>query len=714
PEGQGGARPAQRLACDVLAGGRSSKGFATTLAPHEIFVQLADGTLPDPGAEIVVRLREGLPAPDVELRAVVSSRYPDGEVDIGAVRGIEARIVEAPPEYHALFAESVLERSGSVGVLIEIDADLPARRDPVESGREAAADPDLPAHRAALRVEPLVHAPPAPARGRADPSASSPPSSPSPSPPKASASAEPTETGDVLHQLAADGPFEGQSRRPRPARAATAIVVYDGDKLADVYRMLERLGVRPERARMSGPTRFQGWDLPPRLLVVDAQDALAFDWPQNLIHDGVVRIAVVSSASAVVGRMLRSQGFHYLVRRPLHEQALEVLLRHALHRGQDRRAEARAPLGIDARLRTGRWRWPAPCTLLELSPTGCRIITREDVPLLSTVRLGIGRGITRGRPIALRARVVRRRRDAAAGEWALALRFTAMPADQRGRIDDLLARSAIGPTSALVDTPPTRIARWWRARHGGRGAEDATRALNSEQERDVAGSATDPLRSPPERRHVMRAALDAEVLALDRDRARVSAVLAGRDLSTLGMRVESHPDLEVGLRIIVAFYDHVSRGMIEISAEVVRDDGGRGLGIRFLEMSAECAARLERLVATLPTLESLLPHAHPIMVARIRPDPRAKASLVVTPTPASAKDDPRNAQPPPPAPGGVVSLDSNLPAGAGPSAEGAPLRADARFGAGAEEAPEPDPIDEGEARPGRRRSRRHKRRRRGR
>jgi len=125
---------------------------------------------------------------------------------------------------------------------------------------------------------------------------------------------------------------------------------------------------------------------------------------------------------------------------------------------------------------------------------------------------------------------------------------------------------------------------------------------------------------PLERRRARRTTLRGEVVALDAHRERVSAVLTGRDLSTLGMRVEPHPELVVGRRLVVAFYDCVSRGTVEMLGEVVRDGGAHGLGIRFVEMDAGTAARLEQLVATLPQVESLVPHTRPLVVARIRAD----------------------------------------------------------------------------------------------
>ena len=419
----------KRVTCEVGVDGRVYKGVATELAPHEIFVQLSGSSLPRRGAEVVIRLRDDAIGGDgLELTAVVS-RQEHGDVgDQGLTRGVMARIVEAPAEYHRLFGGGQLEDTTEVEILVEVASggtDFPARRtvpDPLGPPADRIAEDDEPVpveardDRPALRESPSRDDDlPTSRAGERDqselPMPRTEPDEPVSSREEAAEGAK--EITDVT------GAFPAPVDPARTPRAANAIVVYDGDKLQDVYDLLEAIGAHPERARLSGPTRFRGWDVPPKILVADAQDAVSIDWPQDLIADGVVRIAVASSASAVLGKLMRAQGFHYLIRRPLHREALEVLLRHALHRGAERRRQPRAPVGIDARLWTGRWHWPSPCTLLELSPVGCRVATRADVPLLSPVTLRVSRRASGTRPIALRSRVVRRRYDeaSASGRW---------------------------------------------------------------------------------------------------------------------------------------------------------------------------------------------------------------------------------------------------------------------------------------------------------
>ncbi len=639
------ARIRRRVPCDLLAAGRIYKGFATGLAPHEMFIQLAGSSLPRRGSDVLILLRQDNGGEALEVDAIITRQQLTEVGDSGIHRGVEVRIHGAPPEYHSLFVDpSLREDTTEVELLIEFDLadpDLPAHRGPLSPLTNADPDSDPEMCRDESRSEedlPVAHRTidDLPAR-RSSQNADS----DLPQPRVIEPEREPipiVEPDGVDQEQPLEYDAEAKTTRaaPRshPVRAANAIVVYDGDRLKDIYGLLEQLGARPERARLSGPTRFRGWALPPRLLVVDAQDALSIEWPQNLIADGVVRIAVASTASAVIGKILRSQGFHYLIRRPVHPRAVDLLFRLALYRGPERRKLTRSTLGIDARLVTSPWRWAESCTLLELSPMGCRVVTRQDIPLLSRITLRTSRAVTGLRPISLCGRVIRRVRDDATGEWMLALRFVEVPGAQQGRLDDLLARTAVGPTSTLVDSPRERMWLWLRglfASRSERASAEFTQSLSL-----GVGEESPDVQIEPDRRHGVRGSLDAEVVALDETRRGVNAVLMGRDLSLLGMRVDPHPEFVIGRRMIVAFFDSISRANLEIAAEVVRDDGDRGMGIRFIGMDADTAARLGELVAALPVVESLTPRRRALLAARIRTEDPVADPRPVPPGPLSA------------------------------------------------------------------------------
>jgi hypothetical protein len=96
------------------------------------------------------------------------------------------------------------------------------------------------------------------------------------------------------------------------------------------------------------------------------------------------------------------------------------------------------------------------------------------------------------------------------------------------------------------------------------------------------------------------------VCQLDESGSRVTALLAGYDLTARGMRVQPHPELELGTHVALSLHDHARQRPIEVAAEVVRDDGADGLALRFVDLDADVAARIDGLVAALPAANSLV------------------------------------------------------------------------------------------------------------
>ena len=82
-------------------------------------------------------------------------------------------------------------------------------------------------------------------------------------------------------------------------------------------------------------------------------------------------------------------------------------------------------------------------------------------------------------------------------------------------------------------------------------------------------------------------------------------MLMGRDLSVGGMRVEPHPELEMGKTLQLAIYGAPREEPFLVRATVVRNDGDEGVGLSFDQIEGSVAARLESLVAGLPSVESL-------------------------------------------------------------------------------------------------------------
>ena len=107
---------------------------------------------------------------------------------------------------------------------------------------------------------------------------------------------------------------------------------------------------------------------------------------------------------------------------------------------------------------------------------------------------------------------------------------------------------------------------------------------------------------PQNRRRTRRAAYSQTVPAFG-DRA--LRVLVGRDLSMGGMRIQPQDEVEVGDRLHLAIYGEPGSEPLLVWGEVCRSDGVRGLMIRFDPLDERSQQRLERLVSSLPAVESL-------------------------------------------------------------------------------------------------------------
>jgi hypothetical protein len=109
---------------------------------------------------------------------------------------------------------------------------------------------------------------------------------------------------------------------------------------------------------------------------------------------------------------------------------------------------------------------------------------------------------------------------------------------------------------------------------------------------------------PPERRRHARGHYGRKVIAAASEA--MHRMLLGRDLAVGGMRVDRHPDLQIGSRLRIALYDPGRETPLVLDAVVARDDGRRGLALHFEGVDAALAERLEEIVASLPPVECLL------------------------------------------------------------------------------------------------------------
>jgi hypothetical protein len=84
----------------------------------------------------------------------------------------------------------------------------------------------------------------------------------------------------------------------------------------------------------------------------------------------------------------------------------------------------------------------------------------------------------------------------------------------------------------------------------------------------------------------------------------VRYALLGVDLSAGGIRVEPHPEIALGDRLRIAIYEATSGAPILVDAVAIRDDGARGVVLRFRDVSAGVACELARVIEGSPQLET--------------------------------------------------------------------------------------------------------------
>lgn len=385
-----------------------------------------------------------------------------------------------------------------------------------------------------------------------------------------------------------------------PASDRPRAVLCDRGELEDVYQLLRGLDPAPLRLSPEGLAALRPWERPSRLLITTVRAGLADDLSiPELAGHGVAVAVADDDARAQCARVLQ-RGFRYVVRRPVHPEALRMLLMQVLWRGPEHRVVARFPFGAGIGWRRGLRSGSG--TMLEISAHGCRLACDRPFRVGDRLRLRVPAALTGSRDLRLRGRVVRRMSAYAVedGSAQVAVRFERLSERDFAHLDALLAERASGP--AVMASGPSTPPPVPRAPAGRRGPL----RLRSQPEPAEAGS---PLAAPPppalDRRRRPRGLWQREVVTLDHESDRVRHTLLGSDLSVGGVRVEPNPLLRIGDRLRLALYDGSHAEPLVLDARVAHDEGRRGVGLVFLDPSDAARERLDRMVAGLPPLSSL-------------------------------------------------------------------------------------------------------------
>ncbi len=332
-----------------------------------------------------------------------------------------------------------------------------------------------------------------------------------------------------------------------------SVLLLDDGELTDVRRLLETLGVDFVHLRGAGIS--DGLEAPRDLLLTTARRAQTIPRSNGngTALPSPVRVVVANEEAETLRDRLRRDGVDFMVRRPVHSEALRLLVLRSLYRGPEKRRSMRVPFGVPVRCDLGETSVDA--VLAELSTGGCRLILASGVQPSATIAVTIGPEVDEAHPVTLPGTVLRVHVEG--DESYVAAEFDALDAEQEAALAGILLRRAVHPEAA-------------------RGGAD--------------------------RRSSRRRAFEQTVTTLDQEASRA---LVGRDLSLGGMRIDPHPELKLGDELRLAIYGFADAAPAIVRASIIRDDGAEGLALRFEGVDDDVAHRLEELVANLPPIEPL-------------------------------------------------------------------------------------------------------------
>jgi hypothetical protein len=325
------------------------------------------------------------------------------------------------------------------------------------------------------------------------------------------------------------------------------------------------------------------------------------------------RIIAVEEDSPSLRRMLRTMGFSLLVRQPAHPEVWRLLIQRALYQGDERRLETRLPMGsqisVESRAATDTSVSAARGSLLvDISNRGCHFIGDEPFDVGTHVVFEIDAATTGAEKLVLSGEIVR------SGPWtenddrkfSCAMAF-GPDVDDASRVDlaRMINSRISGPLSLAPPCPDSlSLPTCDSPALPGLTLDDETDPpVAAEVEVELAMTSR-PVREElqPDRRKDRRADYLHRIEVEDSGE---TSVLMGRDLSSAGMCVEYFADAEIGARLNLVIYGPSERAPLYVEAEIIRDDGERGIGLRFCDLAREASGQLEKFVSCLPGVESL-------------------------------------------------------------------------------------------------------------
>ena len=409
--------------------------------------------------------------------------------------------------------------------------------------------------------------------------------------------------------------------------ASPPVLLLDDGELDDVQQLIEQMGL--EFGRVRGGAILRRTPPPSTLLVTTPRRAHAVRDDGTNGENAPVRVVVVDEDSPSLRKQLRKTGFDYLVRRPVHPEALRLLLLHCVYTGEERRGQPRVPVGFEISFRS--WIRRRRALLTDLSVGGCRLLTPRSLARGKSIRLTLPEELGATAPVTLRGRIARCDFDEQLGNEGLyrsAIGFENVERDTRKELERIVEARAHGPLtlprpSGVAETAEespekTTIRARTRIRRDDPRVEPTTdvgappsrvRTGSSPSDRPAGGPVFEPpaqaepdaWSGPFDRRRDRRGAYERKIPAFGDSALRV---LVGRDLSARGMRVE-RAGLEIGDRVHMAIYGEACDEPMFVWGTATRTDEQDRVTLIFDELDLDIRHALEKLVARLPTVEPL-------------------------------------------------------------------------------------------------------------
>jgi len=604
----------RRLTCEFFHGASSHRGIILDFGPEGIFIRT--NAVLSPGTEIDIHLAVSVAAPAMTLRGcVVRRRSVPATLTTLIQPGIGVKILDAPREFGLLTGDCELEEA------IETDYDF-AQVPNADSQQKGSPPPPRSNSTAGSSGS---------TEGESDSTAASGERDRSSQPPHQTNTAAVKDTSkdtkkkrsklarpNATKEAKREPERSRQIEVPKPPRPLSAILV-GGSDLDEIAVILRDLDIETIQCGPYDPQLTALDDA--SLLVVSAEIAMSDPIPVDT--DLLVGIAVCGDISETVRSQIRQQGFRYLLRSHLHPEALRLLLRYAIYGERDRRGRVRHPVGCEVSWRAG-WKRNRG-RLLDISRGGCCLLVKNSPKVGASIAIKIPAETVGGKALKLRGKVLRSTPNAAHhGNERTALGVILddiTPATRKVLVDLCERWSESPPMLPLSERPraatPVVEAHEEEILASEPQAEDSQTHVESLSETSAKDPTATELQDPSSelqdpssataQRSTRRGVFEQEIVQIDDD-ARVVQALLGRDLSIDGIRVVRQLGLAPGNKLRLALFDTPQQEPLILSAEVSRDDGGSGLFLHFVDLSAEMAARVEAIVSQLPAIESIDPH----------------------------------------------------------------------------------------------------------